>query len=178
MAVPCVGSPTGCLGSPASCCSGRRCSTPPMTSGQRRSPEPPPKATRLDPLHPTKNSGHVAEHWSLIPGRKSHQARVFWVRHIERGSAPVCGSCGAPWSVWERRLTITGNRARERGRAGGRTYHRLHLLSNGTWPASAGISLGGNGKPLGARRVASEGLLRGSPRENADRDGTMIARAG
>src|SRR4051812_36783447 len=74
MAVPCVGSPTGCLGSPASCCSGRRCSTPPMTSGQRRSPEPPPKATRLDPLHPTKNSDHVAEHWSLISGRKSHQA--------------------------------------------------------------------------------------------------------
>src|SRR4051812_32405773 len=72
MAVPCVGSPTGCLGSPASCCSGRRCSTPPMTSGQRRSPEPPPKATRLDPLHPTKNSDHVTEHWSLIPGRKSH----------------------------------------------------------------------------------------------------------
>src|SRR5215210_7274565 len=74
MAVPCVGSPTGCLGSPASCCSGRRCSTPPMTSGQRRSPEPPPKATRLDTLHPTKNSDHVAEHWSLISGRKSHHS--------------------------------------------------------------------------------------------------------
>src|SRR4051794_1224797 len=73
MAVPCVGSPTGCLGSPASCCSGKRCSTPPMTSGQRRSPEPLPKATKLDPLHPTKNSDHVAEHWSLISGRKSHQ---------------------------------------------------------------------------------------------------------
>src|SRR3954465_3397903 len=28
-------------------------------------------------------------------------------RHIERGSAPVCGSCGAPWSVLERRLTIS-----------------------------------------------------------------------
>src|SRR4051794_11069347 len=65
-------SATGCLGSPASCCSGRRCSTPPTTSGQRRSPEPSPKATRLDPLHPTKNSDHVAEHWSLISGRKSH----------------------------------------------------------------------------------------------------------
>src|SRR6185437_13591479 len=75
MAVPCAVSPTGCLGSPASCCSGRRCSTPPMTRGQRRSPEPPPKATRLDPLHPTQNSDHVAEHWSLISGRKSHQAR-------------------------------------------------------------------------------------------------------
>src|SRR6185295_12282612 len=73
MAGPCVGSPTGCLGSPASCCSGRRCSTPPTTSGQRRSPEPPPKATKLDPLHPTKNSDHVAEHWSLISGRKSNR---------------------------------------------------------------------------------------------------------
>src|SRR3954466_528701 len=72
--VPCAVSLTGCLGSPASCCSGRRCSTPPTTSGQRRSPEPPPKATRLDPLHPTKNSNHVAEHWSLISGRKSHHA--------------------------------------------------------------------------------------------------------
>src|SRR3954452_13135613 len=74
MAGPYAVSVTGCLGSPASCCSGRRCSTPPMTSGQRRSPEPPPKATRLDTLHPTKNSDHVAEHWTLISGRKSHQA--------------------------------------------------------------------------------------------------------
>src|SRR5689334_16016849 len=74
MAVPCAVSPTGCLGSPASCCSGRRCSTPPMTRGQRRSPEPPPKATRRHPLHPTHDSDHVAEHWSLISGRKSHQA--------------------------------------------------------------------------------------------------------
>src|SRR3954453_10148077 len=75
MAGPCGGSATGCLGSPASCCSGRRCSTPPTTSGQRRSPEPPPKATRLDPLHPTKNSDHVTVHWSLISGRKSHHSR-------------------------------------------------------------------------------------------------------
>src|SRR4051794_11935155 len=77
MAGPCVVSATGCLGSPASCCSGRRCSTPPTTSGQRRSPEPPPKATRLDTLRPTKNSDHVAEHWSLISGRKSYQV-LLW----------------------------------------------------------------------------------------------------
>src|SRR3954467_3028751 len=90
MAVPCVGSPTGCLGSPASCCSGKRCSTPPMTSGQRRSPEPPPKATRLDPLHPTKNSNHVAEHWSLISGRKSHHG----LRAASRAQGHLGGTAG------------------------------------------------------------------------------------
>ena len=26
------------------------------------------------PLHPTKNSEHVAKHWSLISGRKSHHS--------------------------------------------------------------------------------------------------------
>src|ERR1044071_4272346 len=76
MVVPYAVSLTGCSGSPASCCSSRRCSTPPTTRGQRRSPEPPPKATRLDPLHRTQNSDHVAEHWSLISGRKSHHSPI------------------------------------------------------------------------------------------------------
>src|SRR4051794_40043140 len=67
------GGVTGRLGSAASCCSGRCCSTPAMTSGTRRSPEPSPSVTRLDGLRPTKNSEHVVEHGSLISGRKSHQ---------------------------------------------------------------------------------------------------------
>src|SRR3954469_19206258 len=71
-AVPCAVSPTDCSGSPASCCGGGCCSILTMTGGQRRSPEPSPKATRLDTLRPTKNSEHVAVHWSLISGRKSH----------------------------------------------------------------------------------------------------------
>src|SRR4051794_26861470 len=74
-AVPCAVSPTDCSGSPASCCGGGCCLILTMTCGQRRSPEPSPKATRLDTLRPTKNSEHVAVHWSLISDRKSHQAR-------------------------------------------------------------------------------------------------------
>src|SRR3954453_8351968 len=96
-------SATGCLGSPASCCSGGCCSILTMTCGQRRSPEPSPKATRLDTLRPTKNSDHVAEHWSLISGRKSHQAPGRCIQQCEkfpRTHCPEVGCAGSPTELF------------------------------------------------------------------------------
>src|SRR3954454_10225522 len=45
-------------------------------------------------------------------------------------------------------------------------------------PPRVGISLGGNGKPLGTHRIASEGLVRGPPGRCPDRDALMMAGAG